>query len=105
MTPEPPYVAVIFTARLRADVTGYDEAVAEMRALAAEQSGYLGMESAGGAPGGFEITVSYWATGADATAWKSVAAHVEAQRAGRERWYERYDIRVARVERAYGGPR
>jgi len=31
--------------------------------------------------------------------------HVVAQDRGRREWYERYEVRVARVERAYGGAR
>jgi heme-degrading monooxygenase HmoA len=31
-----------------------------------------------------------------------VAEHSAAQRLGRERWYEAYELRVCRVERAYG---
>ena len=98
-TPEPPYVAVIFTA-VRSDVDdeGYLETDAAMEALAAEQPGYLGLE------GGLGMTVSYWATDEDARAWKQVAEHLEAQRLGRERWYSSYKVRVARVERDYGWP-
>ena len=97
-TPDPPYVAVIFTSTRTDDPTGYDETDAAMEALAAEQPGYLGLEGADG------VTVSYWATEHDARAWKAVADHVAAQRRGRERWYESYKVRVARVERDYGWP-
>lgn len=97
-TPEPPYVAVIFTSTRTDDVEGYDETDAAMEALAAEQPGYLGLE------GGAGITVSYWATDDDARAWKAVAEHGVAQRLGRERWYETYKVRVATVSRDYGWP-
>ena len=97
-TPEPPYVAVIFTSTRTADAEGYDETDAAMEALAAEQPGYLGLE---GSPG---ITVSYWATEDDARAWKAVADHLAAQRLGRERWYASYKVRVATVGRDYGFP-
>jgi heme-degrading monooxygenase HmoA len=98
-TPEPPYTAVIFTS-LRAPVEGdgYDEMAGEMDALAARQPGFLGVESAREAIG---ITVSYWASAADARAWKSVAEHRAAQRLGRERWYSAFRVRVATVEREY----
>ena len=97
------YVAVIFTSQKSDDATGYPAMLQRMEELAAEQPGYLGVESAGG-PDGFGITVSYWATEADAQAWKQVAEHAAAQRQGRERWYTRYVTRVARVHRAYGWP-
>ena len=51
---------------------------------------------------GLGITVAYWKTEADIAAWKANADHLAAQRAGAERWYEHYEVRVAKVERAYG---
>lgn len=98
-TPRPPYVAVIFTNVQTDDLDGYPEMADRMEALAREQPGYLGFESA---RSGLGIAVSYWATDADARAWKSVVDHVEAQRLGRERWYSAYRVRVATVEREYG---
>lgn len=101
VTPEPPYTAVIFTAVRGPDDEGYAATGAEMRRLAIEQPGYLGLESAGGDDGP-EITVSYWRTADDARAWKKVVEHVTAQRLGRERWYQAYRVRVAEVTRSYG---
>lgn len=98
-TPEPPYVAVIFTSLQTDDVAGYGEMAERMESLAAEQPGYLGFEAA---RSGLGIAVSYWATDADARAWKRLAEHAEAQRLGRERWYADYRVRVATVEREYG---
>jgi len=100
-TPEPPYVAVIFTARRTEVAAGYDESVTAMKARAAQQPGYLGIESAT-EPSGFEITVSYWRREADATAWKQVAEHLAAQQLGRSQWYEYYEVRVTTVTRQYG---
>ncbi len=71
---------------------------AEMHALAEQQAGFLGIESAREALG---ITVSYWRDEASILAWKQAADHRAAQRLGRERWYSAYAVRVARVERAY----
>lgn len=102
-TPEPPYLAVIFTSRLGHADTGYAAMAAEMEALAAKQPGYLGIESARGADR-IGITVSYWRDEEAVHAWKAVARHRAAQAAGRTRWYEHFEVRVARVERAYGGP-
>ena len=102
-TPEPPYTAVIFSALPAADQAGYEETLSVVRALAAQQPGFLGIESAGsGRPAELEVTVSYWATEDDARAWKAVAEHVAAQRRGRDQWYDRYRVRVATVAREYG---
>ena len=99
-TPRPPYVAVIFTNVQTEDLDGYGAMAERMEALAREQPGYLGFESARDAVRG--IAVSYWATDADARAWKQVVDHAEAQRLGREQWYAAYRVRVATVERDYG---
>ena len=96
-----PHVAVIFTSvRTDADPDGYAAMAGDMDALSRQQPGYLGIESARGADG-VGITVSYWASEADASAWKQVADHLGAQRLGRERWYREYATRVATVTRAY----
>lgn len=98
-TPEPPYVAVIFTSVRTPGDDGYAATAVAMEELAARQPGYLGIESAHDSLG---ITVSYWATEDAARAWKQVADHAAAQRMGRERWYAAYRVRVCRVERDYG---
>ena len=99
VTPEPPYVAVIFTSVRTEGDNGYAAMSARMDELAAEQPGYLGIEAARDELG---ITVSYWADEASAQAWKQVAAHVVAQQRGRETWYADYRVRVAVVHREYG---
>jgi heme-degrading monooxygenase HmoA len=97
-TPAPPYVAVIFTSLRTEDDDGYAITAAEMEEMAAQQPGFLGVESA---RGGVGITVSYWATEDDARAWKRVGEHRLVQRRGRERWYAGYTVRIAHVSRAY----
>lgn len=105
--PEPPYYAVIFASRRRpsapGDDDGYDAMAERMVELAAQQPGYLGVESARGADG-FGLTVSYWRGLDDIAAWKAQAEHRVAQERGRADWYAGYALRVARVERAYAGP-
>jgi heme-degrading monooxygenase HmoA len=98
-TPEPPYWAVIFTSH-RADTNdpSYDDTAQRMLSLAAEQPGYLGVEHAREDVG---ITVSYWADEASIAAWKRNADHQFAQYEGKTRWYDGFEMRIARVERAY----
>jgi heme-degrading monooxygenase HmoA len=99
-TPEPPYTAVIFSAVRTDGDHGYARMSEQMFRLAAEQPGYLGVESA--RDEGLGITVSYWASDADAAAWKQVAEHLVAQERGRAGWYSDYRVRVATVTREYG---
>ncbi len=101
-TPEPPYVAVIFTSLRTEGDHGYAAMSARMDALAAEQPGYLGIEAA---RDGIGITVSYWADEDAARDWKQVAAHLVAQQRGRTAWYSDYRVRVAVVHRDYGPQR
>jgi heme-degrading monooxygenase HmoA len=98
-TPEPPYVAVVFTSLRTQGDNGYGLMSMRMDQLAAQQPGYLGHETARDDVG---ITVSYWVDEDAARAWKQVAEHLVAQRRGREVWYSDYRVRVASVLREYG---
>ena len=99
-TPEPPYYAVIFTNQRTAVDGGYAETADRMVEMASQQPGFLGVDSVRGGDG-FGITVSYWMNEEAIANWKSNAEHSLARRAGRERWYARFELRVAKVERAY----
>jgi heme-degrading monooxygenase HmoA len=101
-TPEPPYVAVIFTSTRTEGDRGYAAMAVRMDALAAEQPGYLGHD--GARSDGMGITVSYWESQEAAAAWKQVAAHRVAQERGMDAWYDEYVVRIAVVERVYAGP-
>ncbi len=100
-TPEPPYYAVIFTSRLASGAEGYAELADRMESLARQQPGFLGIESAR-EENGFGITVSYWEDEAAIAGWRSHAEHQTAQDRGKAGWYADYEVRVSKVERAYG---
>jgi heme-degrading monooxygenase HmoA len=100
-TPQPPYYAVIFTSLRTEGDRGYGDMAGRMLELAAKQPGYLGIESARGADG-LGVTVSYWRDEASIMAWKRDNDHQQAQRGGQQTWYADYQVRVAKVERAYG---
>ena len=97
-TPAPPYYAVIFTS-YRTDVDeGYRQVADRLVALAAEQPGFLGIESV---RAGMGITVSYWQDLESIKRWKANAEHVEAQNKGRAMWYDSFKIRICKVEADY----
>jgi heme-degrading monooxygenase HmoA len=98
-----PYYAVIFASRRTPGDQGYGAMAERMAALAATQPGYLGIESVRGTDG-FGITISYWDSPEAIQGWKTHSEHLVAQETGVEKWYEHYELRVARVERAYSGP-
>lgn len=95
---QPPYYAVIFTSVSTQNNEGYSEMAQQMEALAQQQEGYLGIESAKNEIG---ITVSYWKDLESIRKWKQHMDHLEAQRKGRASWYESYTVRIALVEREY----
>src|SRR5437773_12142086 len=98
-TPEPPYYAVIFTSLRTEGERGYEQMAQKMAELAAQQPGFLGVETARGSDG-LGITVSYWQSPEAIANWKAQADHQIAQRAGKKVWYSNYALRVAKVERA-----
>lgn len=101
-TPPPPYYAVIFTTRRTTDdVDGYAAMAERMDELAKTMPGYLGIDSVRDADG-FGITVSYWENESNIRHWRQQAEHLEAQAQGKAKWYDCFELRVCKVERAYG---
>ena len=99
LTPSPPYYAVIFTSLRTTIDEGYDAMADKMVELAAEQEGFLGVESARNDTG---ITVSYWKDLDSIRKWKQQTDHLLAQQLGRQKWYGGYKTRICFVERDYG---
>lgn len=94
-----PYYAVIFTS-VRVDIDdGYQQTADRMLELAAQQDGFLAVDSA--REKGLGITVSYWRDQESISAWKKQAEHLQAQRQGKEKWYTGYQVRICKVERDY----
>ena len=99
--PEPPYFAVIFLAELTDNDLGqYREDGDALLELARQQPGFLGYDDLC-IKGNYSFNVSYWKTESDITAWRDNFEHSVARASGRENWYRWYEIRVAKVERAY----
>ena len=100
-TPEPPYYAVIFTSKRSEGDHGYEAMAARMVELGSKHDGFLGIDSVRDAAG-IGITVSYWRDEATIMAWKRDEEHQRAQHGGKDLWYVDYEVRIAKVERAYG---
>ncbi|MDT3396455.1 antibiotic biosynthesis monooxygenase [Streptomyces sp. B1866] len=99
--PAPPYYVVVFTSVRTPGDDGYGKRAEEMLKLAAEQPGFLGVDSARD-PGGLGITVSYWRDEESIAGWREHTEHTLTRAYGRERWYKSFTVHVARVERGYG---
>jgi len=102
--PEPPYYAVVFVSLRTGEDPAYARMVEKMMSLARAHPGCLGVDTARGQDG-LGITVSYWRAEAAIRDWKRDARHMSAQKLGAAAWYSAYCVHVARVERAYRGPR
>ena len=93
-----PYYAVIFTSTQNENIEGYSEMADKMEALAKQQSGYLGIDSARNEVG---ITVSYWKNLDAIKNWKQQTEHLQAQQKGKIDWYSWYNVKICKVEREY----
>lgn len=99
-TPKPPYYCVIFTSRRKPGIEDdYGAASARMMELGTKMPGFLGIESARNTEG-FGITVSYWESEEAIKNWRTHAEHLIVQKKGRDHFYEWYESRVGRIERA-----
>lgn len=88
---------MIFTSERTDTNDGYEDTAQRMLELAAQQPGFLGVESA--RDDALGITVSYWRDLASIRNWRDHAEHRLARQRGRSQWYRRYTLRIARVER------
>ncbi len=95
---ELPYYAVIFTS-IRTDIDeNYSEKASKMVEWAQLHEGFLGVESA---RNDIVITVSYWKSLEAIKNWKQNLDHLDAQQLGVSKWYEKYTVRIALVEKEY----
>jgi heme-degrading monooxygenase HmoA len=67
--PKPPYYAVIFTSERTHNDDGYEDTAKRMLELAAQQPGFLGVDSVRDSELG--ITVSYWRDIESIKAWRN----------------------------------
>jgi heme-degrading monooxygenase HmoA len=93
---------VIFQATARDPDEEYARTAARLRELALRECGCLEFVSV--TEGDREISLSYWRDEESIHAWKQHADHIMAQELGRARWYARYRVEVARIERSYRSP-
>ena len=103
-TPEPPYFAVIFTYQRTEAGRGFESVAAYMLELAAQQPGFLGIESVRGTDD-FGITVSYWRSLAEITALWDHSEHQVAQDSGECVRYSDYEVRICEVQRTNSNER
>lgn len=100
---EVPYYSVIFVSRLHnldaAQQAHYDATSDRMAELARDEDGYLGDDSVRDSTR-TGITVSYWKDLESIKRWKLNTEHTIA-RNQRKQFYEKYEVKIALVEREY----
>ena len=96
------YAVIFASQRAEGNALAYGAMADRMVELAAQQPGFVGVESFRDEDG-FGITISYWESEQAIRSWKANSEHLEAQRQGKSDWYAHFDLRVCRIERASGG--
>ena len=92
-------VVILFRSRLTAQAgQDYQELDAELERMVRDQPGYV-THKAYGAADGERLTLVWFQDQEALRAWKMQPRHLEAQRKGRERWYEFYEMEVAEIVR------
>lgn len=95
-------VLIIFRSRLRPDAgPEYGAVAGRMDELARQQPGFRSIKTFA-ADDGERVSIVEFADGDTALAWSIHPEHREAQRLGRERFYESYEITVCTPIRSYG---
>ena len=92
-------LVVLFRSKLVPQPDGYAEMAQEMLETARSMPGFVEVK-AFKADDGERLTLVWWQDEETLHAWRTHARHLVAQKAGRERWYEYYDLDVAQVIRS-----
>ena len=79
----------------------YEETSTKMVELAQKIPGFLGVESVRN-ENGFGNTTVYWKDKESIKAWRNHKKHKKAKKHTRAIWYEKYFLRIAKVENNYG---
>lgn len=94
-------IVVVFRSRLTETAgSDYSEMAAEMLERARAMPGFIEFKSFK-AEDGERLSLVHWQDEETLSAWRDDVRHRLAQRFGREKWYQFYDIEVAHVVRAH----
>jgi heme-degrading monooxygenase HmoA len=91
-------IVVLFRSKLVDSPDGYDEIAEEMEALARTMPGFIDVKGYL-ADDGERLTVVRWEDAETMRQWRQHERHRVAQRAGREKYYEYYNVEVAEIVR------
>ena len=94
---------ILFRSKLTSQAgDDYQAMNAEMESLVRQNPGFIDVKSYK-SEDGERLTVVWWRDEESLRAWREQVRHREAQKTGREKWYEYYKMEVASVvrERAF----
>lgn len=96
---------VLFRTTLKrgADMARYEALAARMYDFASKMPGFVSIEEAS-LPDGDSLAIVAFESDTALDAWRQHPEHVEAQRQGREEFYERYAVKACRLVRGYEWP-
>ncbi len=99
---DPKEVFVIFRLHMRegADAEAYRATSRRMHELVERWPGFISLKEYTGEDGEV-IDIARFADEASLEAWRKNPEHLEAQRRGREEFYDRFEIQAARIIRDY----
>lgn len=101
MSPSPKVLVLIRTSlRPDCDLAAYEALDARMNEIVEKIPGYRGIKAFTAADGEAVAIAEFESLDA-LHRWRDHPEHLDAQRAGREKFYAAYDVRVCSVERAY----
>ena len=92
--------AVIFKAKTKKLDDDYFKMAKRIRELAITEYGCI--DFTGVTEGSNEIAISYWESMEQIKKWKENAEHLVAQKLGKEKWYETYNVEIVEVISKYG---
>ncbi len=94
-----PRVITVFWSKLRGDIPpDYEELSAELEGLAQQVDGFVDYRSLTAANGD-HLSIAVFETPEAEATWRDNMAHRQAQRRGRARFYEWYDVSVCEERR------
>ena len=91
--------AVIFRAEIDQFEEGYTTVARKLRSIALNEYGCT--EFVALTEGSQEVAISYWSSLEQIKAWKQHPEHLKAQRLGKSKWYQSYQVQIVEILREY----
>lgn len=88
--------AVIFRAEIKQLDEQYSSTSKRLRELAMAK--YDCIDFIAVTEGNQEIAISYWKSEEDIKRWQQNSEHLQAQKMGKEKWYQSYQVQIAELK-------